>query len=131
MRQNSKVMLKPLKGFFLAEAERMLGFDVDDSDLTSMATVVTAGARIAEYGEDHPGDATDRINATYAENDGSVIGYMCSIDWECEIGAASDGSTVYPSKEALIEGHGCAEDCGIVEVEVRFRKIVVPRSADY
>jgi hypothetical protein len=35
------IRLKPLNGFLLAEAERMLGFDVE--------------------GEDHPGDATNLI----------------------------------------------------------------------
>lgn len=28
------------------------------------------------------------IHAMNAEDDGSVIGYMCATDWECEIGAA-------------------------------------------
>jgi hypothetical protein len=60
------------------------------------------------------------IRSMNANEDGSVTGYMCAIDWECELGAASDGNRVYPSVEALKHGHKCWEDCGIVEVRVFF-----------
>lgn len=59
-----------------------------------------------------------------AEEDGAVIGYMCAIDWECELGLASGGNRVFPSIEDARETLKCAEGCGIVEVEVRFRRVI-------
>lgn len=53
-----------------------------------------------------------------------VLGYMCLIDFECEIGAASGGNKVYPSIEDCRANRGCTNSCGIVEVEVRSRRIV-------
>jgi hypothetical protein len=61
-----------------------------------------------------------------AEPTGEVIGYMCMIDWELEIGAAADGNKIFPSPSALKKAHGCAEHCGVVEVEVRVRSVVYP-----
>lgn len=57
----------------------------------------------------------------------TVVGYMCMIDWEHELGNAHDGNKVYPSIEALKEHHPMWAECGIVEVEVRFRREVVPQ----
>jgi hypothetical protein len=54
----------------------------------------------------------------------SATGYMCAIDWQDEIGHASDGNRVYPSIDALKEHHECWAECGIVEVCVTFKKIV-------
>ena len=59
------------------------------------------------------------------EKGGPVIGYMCATDWECELGLASGGNTIFPSKEDAINRLKCAEGCGIVEVEVRFRRLVL------
>jgi hypothetical protein len=65
-----------------------------------------------------------------AEDDGSVIGYMCLIDFECELGAALDGNIVYPSPENCREHRKCIDGCGMVEVEVRFRRVIQePREA--
>lgn len=63
------------------------------------------------------------IHAMNAEEDGSVIGYMCATDWECEIGAASGGNTIFPCLEDAQERLRCAKGCGIVEVAVTFRRI--------
>lgn len=60
-----------------------------------------------------------------SEEDGSVIGYMCKIDWDWEIGAASGGNTVYPSIDDLKRNHSCWEECGIVEVKVFYNRTVV------
>lgn len=50
-----------------------------------------------------------------------VIGYMCGIDFTCELGGASGGSRVYPgAREAL-----CQAGCGVVEVEVIGRRYIV------
>jgi len=64
--------------------------------------------------------------SSWAEPDGEVIGYMCRTDFECELGAASGGNTIYPSVEDLKRYKPCAESCGVVEVEVRYRRIVEP-----
>lgn len=57
-------------------------------------------------------------------NEPKVIGYMCKIDWECELGSNHYGNTVYPSIETLKQDHEMWEDCGIVEVEVWFNNII-------
>jgi hypothetical protein len=59
-----------------------------------------------------------------AEDDGSVIGYMCRTDWECEMGLASEGNSVFPSVDSLKQHRRCVDDCGIVEVAVSFRKLI-------
>ncbi len=64
------------------------------------------------------------IHAMNAEEDGSVIGYMCATDWEFEIGAARGGNVIYASPEDAIESRRCIGGCGLVEVEVRFRRVV-------
>lgn len=66
-----------------------------------------------------------QVHAMMAEDDGSVIGYMCATDWECELGAASGGNTIFPTLEDARKLLSCAESCGIVEVEVRYRKLVL------
>jgi hypothetical protein len=58
------------------------------------------------------------------DEDPFVIGYMCLVDFECELGMASDGNTIYPSIEACKKYRPCTHSCGIVEVAVLFRKIV-------
>jgi hypothetical protein len=54
----------------------------------------------------------------------AVIGYMDLTDFECELGAARGGNRVYPSIEDCRENNPCNDECGIVEVEVRARRIV-------
>lgn len=53
-----------------------------------------------------------------------VRGFMCKIDFDHELGAASSGSTVYPSLRALRREHTMADACGIVEVEVTLVRVV-------
>lgn len=67
--------------------------------------------------------------ALWAEEDGSVIGYMCRTDWECELGAACRGNVVYPSIFDLKQNRTCYAGCGIVEVAVTLRRIVEPGSS--
>ena len=58
--------------------------------------------------------------------------YMCQTDFECELGAASDGVRVYPSIEALQKHQTCTLDgngCGIVAVSVELIK--VEKESDY
>ncbi len=54
----------------------------------------------------------------------SIIGYMDMVDWQHEIGCASRGNRVYPSIEDLKSHRACWSSCGIVEVEVSFKRVV-------
>lgn len=55
-----------------------------------------------------------------------AIGYMDLVDFQFELGGALDGNKVYPSIEDLTQNRPCTEECGIVEVEIRGRKIILP-----
>ena len=62
---------------------------------------------------------------SFNENeDGVIIGYMDLTDFECELGTALGGNTVYPSIEDVYNNKKCAIECGVVEVEVKLRRIV-------
>lgn len=58
------------------------------------------------------------------EDDDFVIGYMCLVDFECELGLAAGGNEVFASEADCRKSRSCVEGCGIVEVEVRARRIV-------
>lgn len=60
------------------------------------------------------------MKAMNSNTDGSVTGFMCATDWECELGAASGGNRIFPSLEDAKENLKCASVCGIVEVRVTF-----------
>ena len=62
--------------------------------------------------------------AIWSEEDGSVIGYMCKVDYECELGAAAGGNVVYPIVEDLKERRRCVDECGIVKVAVSLVEVV-------
>lgn len=50
--------------------------------------------------------------------------YVCGVDWQCEIGEASDGNKIYPSPQNLKKyGHGNS-GCGIVECTISFNRWV-------
>jgi len=53
------------------------------------------------------------------END-VVTCFMDKTDWDYELGGAISGNTLYPSPEAIPPHKGC----GIVEVEVRLKRVV-------
>jgi len=61
----------------------------------------------------------------YADEDGVTIGYMDMTDFEFELGMAQSGNVVYPSVEDVLRHRKCASECGIVEVEVKFRRVVM------
>jgi hypothetical protein len=62
-----------------------------------------------------------------AEPDGSVVGYMDITDFEYELGAASDGSKVYPDLESIKrECKACIDECGIVKVKVVPLEVILP-----
>lgn len=92
-----------------------------------IAELEAAGNRL---GDAAIGAILDNMESTPMNGDesGAVIGYMCRIDFECELGAAQGGNTIYPDIEDCRAKRGCTDHCGIVEVEVRCRRIVHPGS---
>lgn len=52
----------------------------------------------------------------------SKKGYMCSTDYEFELGSASGGSKVYSSIEDLVNNKKCHSSCGIFEVEILLKR---------
>lgn len=65
------------------------------------------------------------------DQDSAVVGYMCLVDFQWELGAAIGGNVVYPSIEDCQAQRKCVAECGIVEVEVRFRKVVQQPNDDH
>lgn len=54
----------------------------------------------------------------------SVIGFMCKVDFDHELGAAADGVPVYPSLGSLKHQRPCVAECGVVRVRVVLDAIV-------
>ena len=73
----------------------------------------------------------DGIASIHEDDRGFVIGYMDRTDFEYELGAASGGDTVYPSLDDVLAHRKCANECGVVEVEVRFRKLVKEGTSEH
>ena len=59
-----------------------------------------------------------------SDEDGGQFGYMCTIDFECELGHAADGTRIYPSVKALKSNHRCWNECGIVKVKTYLYEVV-------
>lgn len=57
--------------------------------------------------------------------EGAITGFMCKVDWECELGNASGGNTVFPSEADAKKHLKCWEGCGLVEVRVTYIRTVV------
>ncbi len=51
-------------------------------------------------------------------------GFMDKVDFDYELEHNIRGNKVFPSVEALKEGQKCADECGIVEVEIKLIRIV-------
>lgn len=64
------------------------------------------------------------------EEDGSVIGYMCLTDWECEAGGNYNGNRVFYCEDSLREQLKCVEACGIIEVRFIATRLVQPAQED-
>lgn len=58
------------------------------------------------------------------QNERIVTGFMCKVDWDHELGEALGGNTIYPSQADLIANKKCTDECGIVEVEIRLKKVI-------
>lgn len=52
-------------------------------------------------------------------------GYMDKVDYEEEVGRADGGSGVFASIEETLRARRCANECGVVEVEVRLVRVVI------
>lgn len=52
------------------------------------------------------------------------IGYMCRIDFDHHMGNDPKGVEIYPTVGDLRDHHPCADECGIVEVEVTIKQVV-------
>jgi hypothetical protein len=72
-----------------------------------------------EYCEDEA-EAFDIDAESLRVNPRPVVGYMCKIDFDHELGENTRGNRVYPSVEDLLRHHAPGKECGIVKVEVRF-----------
>lgn len=64
-----------------------------------------------------------------------VRAFMDGIDWQHHLGVGNDskGATLFPSKKQTISLKGCLSKgarCGVVEVEVRLVRWVVPQRLD-
>jgi hypothetical protein len=46
----------------------------------------------------------------------AVPGWMCAIDFSCELGEVSGGNKIYPSLADLRKHHDCLDKCGSQEV---------------
>lgn len=55
-----------------------------------------------------------------------IIGYMDQVDFDHELGAAAGGSRVYPNEKDLKHCQPCVVSCGVVEVEVKLKRVVKP-----
>ncbi len=59
----------------------------------------------------------------------TVTGFMCKVDFDHELGCAAGGNRVYPTMWDPEKNRECVRGreacCGIVEVEVRLKRIVV------
>lgn len=58
------------------------------------------------------------------ENKGK-IGYLCSTDYEFELESAAGGVKIFSSINDLKKNRKCWEECGIIEVEIVQKKVIV------
>jgi len=76
-----------------------------------------------------PKEMIDHEKKTFTEpiwgdEQGVVIGYMDKVDFDYELGGAKGGNRIFPSVKDLEENKKCVKSCGIVEVEVRLRRVI-------
>jgi hypothetical protein len=53
-----------------------------------------------------------------------VTGFMCKVDWDHELGEALGGNIIYPSQADLVANKKCTDQCGMVEVEIRLKRVI-------
>lgn len=49
--------------------------------------------------------------------------YLCGVDWQHELGEASDGTKLYPNLESIKHYRKCWKECGVVKVNVTFEDV--------
>lgn len=55
-------------------------------------------------------------------------GFMCQVDFVHELGEASGGNTIYPTEDQAKKYSPCVTECGLVEVEVKVVREVLPEN---
>lgn len=60
----------------------------------------------------------------WGDDKGVVIAYMDKVDWDYEVGGAAGGNKVYPSIDDLEICKPCVASCGMVEVELKLRRVI-------
>lgn len=53
-----------------------------------------------------------------------IIAYMDKIDFDCEVGGNPNGNIFFTSIEDLKKERTCSEFCGIIEIEIRLKRVV-------
>lgn len=62
------------------------------------------------------------------EGDDTVYGYMCKVDFECELGGAEGGNRIFADPEDCRRCRPCVSQCGMVKVAIRAIEIVQPEN---
>ena len=65
----------------------------------------------------------------HSDKNGIIVVYMDKVDFDHELGAALGGNEVFPSIEDLKNNKPCTQQCGIVEVEIKLKKVI--RESDF
>ena len=69
--------------------------------------------------------------AVYVPKTEIRTGYMCSVDFDHELGMAKGGNQVFATPEDVQAHLKCVStECGIYEVEIKFRSVVVEERWD-
>lgn len=50
--------------------------------------------------------------------------FMDKVDFDYEVGKAKGGNRVFPSQEDLEKHMPCTKECGVVEVEIRLKRVI-------
>lgn len=66
----------------------------------------------------------------WSDSEGVIIGYMDKVDFDHEIGCAGGGNRIYPTIDALVAAKKCVRKCGVVEVEVRLKRVILESDFD-
>ncbi len=67
-------------------------------------------------------------NAWFLSEDDVAVVYMDAIDWQHHTLEDGRGTRVFPTESHVLQHRGCSVECGIVEVEIRFRRWAVPQN---
>lgn len=72
----------------------------------------------------HPESVPIAVAAHHVAMGMQRTAYLCATDWEFELEFASDGCKIFPSPEDAAQHMNCVNECGLVEVDVMFRRLV-------